>query len=277
MKYIITYQQKRCWYTKLLVKLHLKSNDVLNIVAIPRELQPHREEFGDTFKFVGPCVSDDIRNFEFEKDNELQSVLELFQINQNGKKVQQDLKLIYVSIGTVFLSNTFIFEHIFEALSVYDSSPRRKFKSAQFRVIVSVGKSGLRVFEEKMAKGELTLPSNVLLKAKVPQIEVLKRADLFITHCGMNSTTETIKYGVPIVAIPIDADQPKNARRVCDELEFGIRLDALKLNTETTADAIDRVMSEEKYRVNIEKMSIDVQKYNGAVEGAKLIKDYLIA
>ena len=34
---------------------------------------------------------------------------------------------------------------------------------------------------------------------KVPQLEILEKNDLFITHCGMNSTNEAIKYAVPII------------------------------------------------------------------------------
>ena len=113
------------------------------------------------------------------------------------------------------------------------------------------------------------------MRAKVPQLEVLKRADLFVTHCGMNSTTETIKFAVPVVAIPLDADQPTNARRICDELSFGVRLDPISFSPNILADAIDNVISDSKYKNNISDMSKKMSKYNGSVEGAKLIINQL--
>lgn len=251
-------------------------NQVLNIVSVPAELEPFREEFDDTFKFVGACVSDEARSNEIYDDDELKSVLDQFEVKEPpGKQSRSDLKLIYVSMGTVFLANTFIFERVFEAFRDYDSRPSRRFKLAQFRVIVSVGANALKLFKEKINKGELNLPQNVLIRAKVPQLELLKRADLFVTHCGMNSTTETIKYAVPIVAIPIDADQPYNARHVCTDLGFGELHDALKLKSHEIADSIDKVLSDEKYRKNIQEMSKKIQKCNGTLEGARLILDYL--
>lgn len=254
------------------INLCIKPNEVLNIVSVPGELQPFREEFNDTFKFIGPCVNDEARSVEISNNNDDDLTSLLNQFNESSNK---SLKLIYVSMGTVFLANTFIFDRIFEAFNNYNSKSSRRFKLEQFRVIVSLGASGLKIYSEKIAKGELDMPANIILKAKVPQLEVLKRADLFITHCGMNSTTETIKYAVPVVVIPIDGDQPINAKRICNDLEFGVRLDVLKLKSDEIADSIDEVLSNDKYKKNISEMSKAIQKYNGAVEGSRLVLDYL--
>src|ERR1700746_865924 len=49
---------------------------------------------------------------------------------------------------------------------------------------------------------------------RVPQIEVLKRAALCITHAGINTALESLAEGVPMVAIPIGFDQPGIAARI---------------------------------------------------------------
>jgi UDP:flavonoid glycosyltransferase YjiC (YdhE family) len=41
---------------------------------------------------------------------------------------------------------------------------------------------------------------------KAPQVELLKRATLFITHAGMNSTLEALQLGLAMVAIAIGKD-----------------------------------------------------------------------
>lgn len=57
----------------------------------------------------------------------------------------------------------------------------------------------------------------------VPQIEVLQHADVFLTHCGMNSVNEAMALGVPMVAMPFINDQLSNAKRIV-ELGIGKRV-----------------------------------------------------
>ena len=57
-------------------------------------------------------------------------------------------------------------------------------------------------------------PSNTILVRSAPQIELLKRATLCITHAGLNTTLEALGQGVPMVAIPIGYDQPGVAARI---------------------------------------------------------------
>jgi zeaxanthin glucosyltransferase len=52
------------------------------------------------------------------------------------------------------------------------------------------------------------IPSNALVVSSAPQVELLKRAVLCITHAGLNTALEALAQGVPIVAIPIGYDQP---------------------------------------------------------------------
>jgi len=178
-------------------------------------------------------------------------------------------------MGTVFTNNFFVFDKAIEGIREFDRKPNRHFKRSQFKIIFSVGDEGIKRYNERISSGKLKLPDNILIRAKVPQLEVLKRADLFITHCGMNSTSESIKYAVPVVAIPLDADQPTNAKRICDELSFGIRLHPISFEPDDIGDAIDRVLSDETFKTNIGNMSKIFSKYNGAIEGAKLIISYL--
>jgi zeaxanthin glucosyltransferase len=51
------------------------------------------------------------------------------------------------------------------------------------------------------------IPSNTLVVRSAPQIDLLKRAVLCITHAGLNTTLEALAQGVPMVAIPIGYDR----------------------------------------------------------------------
>jgi UDP:flavonoid glycosyltransferase YjiC (YdhE family) len=58
------------------------------------------------------------------------------------------------------------------------------------------------------------LPGSPLVVEYVPQLELLKRVTLTITHAGMNTTLESLSNEVPMIAIPIANDQPEVAARV---------------------------------------------------------------
>nr|QNH67985.1 UDP-glucuronosyltransferase-like protein 3 [Brachionus koreanus] len=251
------------------VKEHMK------IVAVFPELHPRVNSYDNKHNFVGQCVSEEIRNQDFQSDDQLKSILDLFPIRDQTNQSNNDLKLIYMSLGTIFHSNSFIFDHFIEAIRSFDKNPGHKFKSSQLHAILSVGDKSMKAFEKRISTGQLSLPQNILIREKVPQLEILKRAHLFITHSGMNSISETIKYAVPIISIPLEGDQQINGIRSCDELELGIRLEALKISSDVFCDAIERVLTDEKYTKNIKQMSNTSAKYNGRVEATKLIMDYL--
>jgi len=59
-----------------------------------------------------------------------------------------------------------------------------------------------------------TLPSNAIVVRQAPQLELLSRASVCITHAGLNTVLEALAQGVPRVAIPITHDQPGVASRI---------------------------------------------------------------
>src|ERR1700675_2382231 len=70
------------------------------------------------------------------------------------------------------------------------------------------------------------IPSNTIVVRTAPQIDLLKRAALCITHAGLNTALEALAQGVPMVAIPVGYDHPGVAARiayhgVCEFIEIG--------------------------------------------------------
>jgi zeaxanthin glucosyltransferase len=59
-----------------------------------------------------------------------------------------------------------------------------------------------------------SLPKNAIVVNHVPQIDLLERSTLCITHAGLNTALESLAQGVPMVAIPITNDQPGVAARI---------------------------------------------------------------
>lgn len=188
----------RKWHTeKLIGQVKIKEQDFLNemVYRIPqlnitftsRWFQADEQAFDERFKFVGTALSDT----ETELCDELSEY--------DGKP------LIYISLGTIYNKHLSFFK-----------SCIKEFANTEFTVFISVGtKCSIQSFGE--------LPDNIYVYAHVDQKKILKKASLFITHGGMNSLNEAIYYGVPLIVIPQDADQPFNALRVA-ELNLGITL-----------------------------------------------------
>jgi MGT family glycosyltransferase len=91
-----------------------------------------------------------------------------------------------------------------------------------------------------------TIPPNAIVVSKAPQIELLKRAALCITHAGVNTTLEALAQGVPMVAIPIGFDQPGVAARIAYH-RVGEFVEVENLTVERLTDLMHRVRRNPSY------------------------------
>lgn len=121
----------------------------------------------------------------------------------------------------------------------------------------------------------LMLTSNIFFFTDVPQIEVLKKSSLYFTHCGMNSTCEALKYGVPMICIPIDFDQPMIATTLCEKLKVGVRLDPLTMRSDEVARVMCEVLTDRTYANRSAEMAKSLSEYNGGEEASRLILEYM--
>ena len=99
--------------------------------------------------------------------------------------------LIYASMGTLQNGLESVFTSIAEAVGTRPG----------MQLVLSIGPS---LDPEKIS----SLPANSIVVKHSPQMELLKRSALCITHSGLNTALESLTQGVPIVAIPVSIDQP---------------------------------------------------------------------
>ena len=159
----------------------------LNVVHTSVYFQPCAETFDDRYLFVGPTLEARRESPEFPWD-----------------RVPAG-PLVYVSLGTLFNADLSFYRACFDA-----------FRSEPFSVVMSIGRN--------ISQAELgTPPPNVVIFESVPQMAVLARAQAFVTHGGMNSATEGLFHGVPLVVVPQMGEQALVAGRV-EELGAGICL-----------------------------------------------------
>jgi MGT family glycosyltransferase len=93
---------------------------------------------------------------------------------------------------------------------------------------------------------ELSSPPNVTIADYVEHSSVLDTTDLMVTHAGLGSIAGAMSFGVPVVCMPVDRDQPLNAQRVVD-LGTGITLPPTAAPGEI-ARAIEGVLADARYR-----------------------------
>lgn len=104
-----------------------------------------------------------------------------------------------------------------------------------------------------------------------PQVELLSQAALTITHGGLNTTLESLTYGVPMVALPITNDQPGVAARIAWN-GAGVVVPHRRATVPRLRRAIQRVLSQSHYRQNAYRLQQAIQQSGGVSLAADLVE-----
>ncbi|XP_038660358.1 UDP-glucuronosyltransferase 2A1-like isoform X6 [Scyliorhinus canicula] len=100
------------------------------------------------------------------------------------------------------------------------------------------------------------LAPNTKLYKWLPQNDLLghPKTRVFITHGGTNGIYEAIYHGVPMIGIPLFADQPDNMVHMKAK-GAAVVLDFLTFNTQDLVDALNMVINDKRYKENAERLS----------------------
>ncbi len=192
-----------------------------------------------TSKYFQPCSDTFSEKYHFIGPS-IRPVRDTFE-----KKAE---KTVYISMGTVNQDREF-YRNCIHALGKTD-----------WQVILSMG-TNTDHFD--------AVPGNIEIYESVDQMAVLSIADAFITHCGMNSASEGLYFGVPLVLFPQTPEQNAVAVRV-EELGAGLRLSSI--GEDDVLRAVARVIGEKNFKQGAEKVSESFRNSGGIPEAVAFIE-----
>jgi len=209
----------------------------LNIIFTSRLFQLAGEHFDERYKFVGPALGARTEPTDFD-------------LGQLGSA-----PLVYISMGTVFNDLPDFYRICFAALA-----------DLPCQVVMPIGRN-----VDPHSLGEP--PANVLLCTYAPQLQLLERAALFVTHGGMNSANEGLLYGVPLLVVPQRGDQYMVAGRVA-ELGAGLPLFPHEVTVERLRGLVAHLLAEPKFRQQAQVVSQSLRDAGGYQRAADEILAY---
>ncbi len=160
-------------------------------------------------------------------------------------------KLIYISMGTVNNDMMPFYKTCISAL-----------RNTDYQVIMSVGNLvSIDEFGDS--------PENISVYPHVDQIAVLNQADAFISHCGMNSASESLYFEVPLLMLPQTSEQKGVAERI---LQLGAGIKLHKSDDASIMNAINEILCDGSYKQN----AAEIAKGFKACPGAKGAADKII-
>ncbi|HEX6539664.1 MAG TPA: glycosyltransferase [Candidatus Dormibacteraeota bacterium] len=161
---------------------------------------------------------------------------------------------VLASLGTVFNNTPGVLEAIVAGLA-----------GEPVNLIVAIGRNG-----DPDRFG--SVPENVRLEAYVEQPLLLAHCDAFVTHGGFNSVKEAASLGVPMVVVPITADQPYSAQR-CVELGIGRAIGRDNLTADAVHDAVVDVLNTPSYRDDAKRFQAEMNSLPGTEHLVALIEE----
>jgi MGT family glycosyltransferase len=160
-------------------------------------------------------------------------------------------------MGTILNGRADVFRTIVAALT----------KHRDLQLVLSVGD---QIDPEQLGP----VPNNAIIVKRAPQLELLQRASVCITHAGLNTVLESLTQGVPQVAIPVTFDQPGVAARIAHK-ETGVVTSLDKITADHLSTLLNEVLTNATYRDNARHLQKAIAEANGLSVAADLVEKAL--
>lgn len=164
-----------------------------------------------------------------------------------------DRPTVYATLGTAFNGLTDIFSAFLAGL-----------RNEPLNLIVTVGRD-----QDPAQFGPQ--PPNVHVERYIPQSLLLPRCDLVLSHGGSGTMMAALTHGLPLVMVPISADQPDNADR-CAELGVGRPVELEHLSPRAIRRAVRSVLGDPAYRRRAQTLRDEIRALPGPEHAVRLLE-----
>jgi MGT family glycosyltransferase len=210
----------------------------LSISYLSSYFQADADSVSPTVRFVGRVLEDTPPHTSFPFD------------------LARGRRIVYISLGSLINENVDFFKACIEA-----------FTGADEYVIMSTGRGiSPQVFG--------TLPENIAIYEWVPQIDILKRAALFITHGGLGSVSDGLYFGLPLLLVPQQDEQTFTAMRVAD-LGAGLMLKKAQVTAHTLRENARKLLTDPRYRQESTRIGETMREAGGVARAVDEIEALL--
>jgi MGT family glycosyltransferase len=170
-------------------------------------------------------------------------------------RLRNDVPVIYLSFGSQIYHQPELFRRVIEATRDLD-----------VQLVIAA--------QQLHGSNDLgPLPGHALTCRYAPQLSLLRRVSVFVTHGGANSVMEAIRFGVPLLVSPVCNDQFHQAHYV-NKSGIGLALDLEHATISECRSALERLLSDNEIKIQMKRVSASYQR-NGAAEAAALIEGLL--
>ncbi len=212
-----------------------------SLVLIPRVLQPHADRVDErVHSFVGACQGDRAAQGDWQRPAGAE-------------------KVVLVSLGSSFTKRPAFYR---ECVRAFGDLPG-------WHLVLQIGK--------QVDPAELgDVPANVEVRSWVPQLAILRKADLFVTHAGAGGSQEGLATATPMIAVPQAVDQFGNADML-QGLGVARHLPTEEATAETLRATALALVGDPEVARRLKEIQADMAQEGGTPRAADLIEAELRA
>jgi MGT family glycosyltransferase len=168
-------------------------------------------------------------------------------------RLDRDRPLVYASMGTLQNGVLRTFQMIAQACAGLD-----------LQLVISLGGG-----QEPALLGNL--PGDPVVVGYAPQLDLIRRSALTISHGGLNTALESLAQGVPMVVLPVTYDQPGVGARV-EWSGVGRSIPVGQLTVDRLRHAVRTVLGNPAYRLRAVRLQSSIAAADGLNRAADLIE-----